>query len=214
MPNHIPFYEPNSESLLGLISVVFFTLNGYGNKPSGISLHHFGRDGSCENAEASPLVSLPNIMFSFVCWVITARKRHGISCEAASRKTPGCERLIKAGFSLPTWCENIRHGHSERHTLTHPHGHKFSPYAKHTHKPNEGLDSSRWKDSAGGCTFIKPWLNLFTFEVIRARERRLCAQTHSYTCFLITLAPVFSLFLKTYWHVSIQQPRYITNEQF
>lgn len=89
----------------------------------------------------------------------------------------------------------------------------------HTHTlfmytPNEGLDSSRWKDSAGGCTFIKPRLDLFMFEVIWARERSLCAQTHTYTHFLITLASVFSLFHKTYWHVSVQQARYRTNGQF
>lgn len=150
----------------------------------------------------------------------TSTSRHRLRSDVeklptlSGEKTPGHETLIKVGFSLPAWCENIRHRHGERHALTHPHRHKFSPYAKHTHKPNEGLDSSRWKDSAGGCTFIKPRLDLFMFEVIRARERSLCAQTHSYTCFLITLASVFSLFLKTYWHVSIQQPRYITNEQF
>lgn len=111
----------------------------------------------------------------------------------SGEKKLGSETLIKVGFSLPAWCENIRHRHGERHALKHPHRHKFSSYAKHTHRPNEGLDSSWWKDSAGGCTFIKPRLDLFMFEVIRARERSLCAQTHSYTCFLITLAPVFSL---------------------
>lgn len=92
---------------------------------------------------------------------------------------------------------------------THTHTHTLF-----THTPNEGLDSSRWKDSAGGCTFIKPRLDLFMFEVIWARERSLCAQTHTYTHFLITLASVFSLFHKTYWHVSVQQARYRTNGQF
>lgn len=116
----------------------------------------------------------------------------------SGEKKLGSERLIKVGFSLPAGWENIGHRHGERHALRHPHRHKFSPYAKHTHRPNEGLDSSWWKDSAGGCTFIKPRLDLFMFEVIRARERSLCAQTHSYTCFLITLALVFSLFPETY----------------
>ena len=96
------------------------------------------------------------------------------------------------------------------HILSHTQTHTF------THAPNEGLDSSWWKDSAGGCSFIKPQLDLFMFEVIWARERILCAQTHSNTHFLIliTLASVFSLFHKTYWHVSIQQARYRTNGQF
>lgn len=106
------------------------------------------------------------------------------------------ETFINAGFSRPAWCENIRRRHGERHTLKHPHGHKFASYARHTRRPNEGLDSSRWKDSAGGCTFIKPWLDLFMFEVIRARERSLCAQTHSNTHFLITLGWCFLFSLR------------------
>lgn len=44
-----------------------------------------------------------------------------------------------------------------------------------TYIPNEGLDITWWKDSAGGCTFIKPQLDLFMFEVIWAREKSLCA---------------------------------------
>lgn len=102
-----------------------------------------------------------------------------------------------------------------RDTYIHTHAH-ILPYKKHTFMdtPNEGLDSSWWKDSAGGSTFIKQRLDLFMFEVIWARERSLCAQTHTYTHFLITFTWVFSLFHKTYWHVSIQQARYRTNEQF
>lgn len=78
--------------------------------------------------------------------------------------------------------ESTRHRHIVSHVQTHT----------VTHIPNEGLDSSRWKDSAGGCTFIKPRLDLFMFEVIWARERHLCAQTH----ILHTLSnyPHFSVF--------------------
>lgn len=115
------------------------------------------------------------------------------------------------GFSLPPsvkahTTDMVRDTYT--HILTYTYARTF------THTPNEGLDRSWWKDSAGGCTFIKPRLDLFMFEVIWARERSLCAQTHTYTHFLITLASVFSLFHKTYWHVSIQQARYRTNGQF
>lgn len=45
-------------------------------------------------------------------------------------------------------------------------------------------------------------------------EREVCVPRHTLPHFLITHTWVFSLFRKTYWHVSIQQARYRTNEQF
>lgn len=46
--------------------------------------------------------------------------------------------------------------------------------------PKDGLDESYWKDSAGGCTFIEPHLDLFTFEVVWATERS-CVPRHTFT---------------------------------